>query len=235
MAKLTVLYDNYPFNESLKNEWGFSCLVEGFGKVVLFDTGGNAEVLENNFSRMEINPDRIDCVVISHMHWDHIKGLEWLVTANNHLEIYLPASAEDEYVQRLEEAGVKVERLAQRKMICESVITTGTFEHKIPEQALCLQTKEGVVVIAGCSHPGIVQMLQAITQVYQSKIELVMGGFHLKDHKTDQINEIVSEIKNLPINKIAPTHCTGDEAMAAFKNAWQDKFVQLGVGNTIQL
>lgn len=235
MVKLTIMYDNYSYNNSLKSEWGFSCLIEGYSKVVLFDTGGKADVLEENFECMKIDPEYIDCVVISHMHWDHINGLEWLAKANKNLEVYLPMSAEDEFVQRLEEGGAVVERVGQRKAICQRVLSTGTFENKIPEQALCLENDESLIVVAGCSHPGIVEMLQSITQVYGKKIDLVMGGFHLKDHKPDQIAEIVSGIKNLSVAKIAPTHCTGKEAIEAFKQCWQDNFVELGVGNIVKL
>ena len=235
MAQITVLYDNYKFDERLEDAWGISCLITGLDRTILFDTGGKAEVLQNNFEKMNVSPDSIDCVVISHMHWDHINGLEWLVKENSNLDIYLPASATDEYIDELKPNCKSVQRLAESKILCKGVYTTGTFEHDIPEQSLCVQTEKGLVVITGCSHPGIVRILKSVKERSGSNIEMVIGGFHLKAHQPDQIEQIVAEIKSLGVKKIGPTHCTGVEAIDASRQCWQENFVELGVGNKIVL
>lgn len=231
----TVVYDNYTNDEALQAEWGFACLIEGTEKTILFDTGGKPEVLAANCRALEVDPKKIDAVVISHMHWDHINGLEWLVKENNHLTIFLPDSAADEVVGDLKGKADQVERISEMKCLCGCVFSIGTLRHQIPEQALCLETSEGLVVITGCSHPGIVRILKTAKELSEQDICLAFGGFHLKGHSSEQIEGIIGEIKKLGVQKIGPTHCTGDAAIAMFKRAWGEDFVSMGAGKRIRL
>ncbi len=235
MATLTIMYDNYKYDETLQAEWGFSCLIETAGQTILFDTGGDAEVLEANFKKLNIDPNSIDTVVISHMHWDHINGLEWLVKANRHLEIFLPDSADEEFVKELQNKAESVTLVSQMKCICDFAFSTGTLQHQIPEQALCLETPEGIVVITGCSHPGIVRILKKARELSDREIYLAFGGFHLGGHTPEQIERIIDEFKALSVEKIGPTHCTGDTAIAMFKEAWGQDYIPMGVGKQLRL
>jgi 7,8-dihydropterin-6-yl-methyl-4-(beta-D-ribofuranosyl)aminobenzene 5'-phosphate synthase len=235
MVMLTIMYDNYKHDESLQAEWGFSCLIETAGQTILFDTGGDAEVLEANFKKLNIDPNSIDTVVISHMHWDHINGLEWLVKANRHLEIFLPDSAPDEKVQELQSKADSVTLVSQMQCICPGVFSTGTLQQNVPEQSLCVETPEGTLVIVGCSHPGIVRILKKAKELAGEEIYLVFGGFHLSGQSRGQIESIIKEIKELDVKKIGPTHCTGDTAIAMFKEAWGQHFVSMGVGKQLSL
>ncbi len=72
---ITILYDNYPFQKGLKTGHGFSCLIQGTEKAVLFDTGADAEALFQNFAALKLDPAHVDLVVISHTHGDHTGGL----------------------------------------------------------------------------------------------------------------------------------------------------------------
>jgi len=72
--QITIVYDNEA-NASLKSGWGFSCLIETEEKI-LFDTGDSGEKLIYNLRQLNIQPESIDAVVISHNHWDHTGGLE---------------------------------------------------------------------------------------------------------------------------------------------------------------
>jgi len=72
--RMVVIYDNNPYAEGLETAWGFSCLIEGTEKTILFDTGGNDSILMENIQRLGINPREIDLVVISHVHADHVGG-----------------------------------------------------------------------------------------------------------------------------------------------------------------
>jgi len=237
VVTLTITYDNYRHDEALQAEWGFSRLIEGAEQTILFDTGGKAKVLEANFKKLNIDPNKIETVVISHMHWDHINGLEWLVKANNHLKIFLPDSAPDEKVKELKGKAKEVVRVSEMKCICGGVFSTGTLRQEIPEQALCLETPAGIVVITGCSHPGIVRILKKAKELSDREIYFAFGGFHLGDHNPEQIESIIKEIKELGVKKIGPTHCTGDTAIAMFKKAWGQNYVSMGVGRhfTLQL
>lgn len=235
VVTLTVLYDNTVYKEGLQAEWGFSCLIEGTEKTILFDTGGKPDVLEANFRKLKIDPNLIDTVVISHLHWDHINGLDWLVRENPRLKILLPDSAPEETVKQLQQKADQVQRVTEKKCLCGGVFSTGTLPHQIPEQALCLETPEGLVVITGCSHPGIVRILKTAKELSNQKIRLAFGGFHLKGHTPEQVGDIIEEIRHLGVEQIGPTHCTGEGAIAAFKQAWGDDFIAMGAGRQIRI
>jgi 7,8-dihydropterin-6-yl-methyl-4-(beta-D-ribofuranosyl)aminobenzene 5'-phosphate synthase len=232
---LTVLYDNYKHDKSLRAEWGFSCLIETAEQTILFDTGGDADVLASNFEKLGADPNKIDTVVISHMHWDHINGLDWLIKENNHLKIYLPNSATAEKVKELQSKAESVTLVSEMKYIDECVFSTGTLQQNVPEQALCIETADGLVVITGCSHPGIVRILKKAKELSKKEICFAFGGFHLKGHNTEQIKEIIEEIKSLGVKRIGPTHCTGDKAIELFKQAWGYNYVSMGVGKQFSI
>ena len=87
---ITVIYDNRVFTDMCEAAWGFSCLVSGAERCVLFDTGGDGEMLMRNMGRLGIDPDSIDVVVLSHAHWDHTGGLGHLLEANGAVTILSP-------------------------------------------------------------------------------------------------------------------------------------------------
>ncbi len=91
----------------------------------------------------------------------------------------------------------------------------------VDEQAMYLVMKRGLVVITGCSHPGIVNVVTHAKKSTGSKIHMVIGGFHLGGASQDRIRKTMDSLKNLGVDRIAPLHCTGFEAM---KNI-SDRFV----------
>jgi 7,8-dihydropterin-6-yl-methyl-4-(beta-D-ribofuranosyl)aminobenzene 5'-phosphate synthase len=58
--KITIVFDNYLHNPELKTEWGFSCLIEGFEKNILFDTGSDGEILLENMQKLKLDPKKTD-------------------------------------------------------------------------------------------------------------------------------------------------------------------------------
>jgi 7,8-dihydropterin-6-yl-methyl-4-(beta-D-ribofuranosyl)aminobenzene 5'-phosphate synthase len=89
--RVTILYDAFGKNPSMTKAWGFSALVEYGGKRILFDTGGNAEIFEHNVRALGVDLTRLDFVVISHRHSDHLSGLNYLLRINPSVRIYAPA------------------------------------------------------------------------------------------------------------------------------------------------
>ena len=71
-----ILYDNQTVRSSLESGWGFSCLVDG---KILFDTGEAGPAMVKNLKEMEISPEEIEAVIVSHPHWDHTGGLKSLL------------------------------------------------------------------------------------------------------------------------------------------------------------
>lgn len=89
-AKITVLYDAFGKTRGMQKDWGYSALVEYEGKRILFDTGNNAETLERNAKAKNIDLSKLDFVVLSHRHGDHMGGLTYLLRVNPQVKIYAP-------------------------------------------------------------------------------------------------------------------------------------------------
>jgi 7,8-dihydropterin-6-yl-methyl-4-(beta-D-ribofuranosyl)aminobenzene 5'-phosphate synthase len=89
--RVTILYDAFGKVPGMTKAWGFSALVEYGGKRILFDTGGNAEILEHNVKALGVDLTKLDFVVLSHRHGDHISGLNYLLRVNPTVKIYTPA------------------------------------------------------------------------------------------------------------------------------------------------
>ncbi|MGD1061353.1 MAG: MBL fold metallo-hydrolase [Methanomassiliicoccales archaeon] len=89
------------------------------------------------------------------------------------------------------------------------------------EQAVYLTTRKGLVVIAGCAHPGIVNIVTHARKSTGSKVYMVLGGFHLANATQERVRKTMDALKNLGVDRIAPMHCTGFEAMKMIS----DRFV----------
>ncbi len=235
-ANLTVLYNNVPFDKELSLSWGFSCLLEGFQKTILFDTGHDGDILLNNMEKFKIDPKKIDTVVLSHLHSDHIGGLKDLLAKKGYNgEVYFPASFPDDlkdHITKLSKITVPVQRPQQ---ICKHVWTTGELGTTIKEQSLIIETQEGLIVITGCAHPGIVSIARFAKNYFNREIFLLLGGFHLFRSGEDHIQEVISELKSLGVKKVAPSHCTGDFAIRRFRKAWGKNFIDSGCGARLSL
>jgi 7,8-dihydropterin-6-yl-methyl-4-(beta-D-ribofuranosyl)aminobenzene 5'-phosphate synthase len=210
--KITIIYDNRTLRQDLKADWGFSCLVEMSGKKILFDTGANGEILLDNMKKLDLDAGGIDEIVISHEHWDHTGGLSALLDMNP-VRVYIPISCRSQYI-----AGdvIKVKDACE---IHENIFSTGEL-NKI-EQSLLLKSDKGLVVVVGCSHPGLESILNTAAR-FGNPIA-VIGGLHGFDQ--------FELIKDLEL--ICPTHCT--RHIAEIKSLYPDKYVEGGAGKIIEL
>lgn len=232
---IRVVYDNYVKTEGLTSDWGYAIVVEGLDKTVLFDTGQKSAIFESNFKKMGLNPDALDALVLSHEHEDHTGGIRSLARLRNGIPILLPYSFSDVFKKRMDSLGLKPVLVNEPARICANLYTSGEFDHQIPEQALVLNTKQGLVVMTGCSHPGIVEMLRAIKTAFKKDISTVFGGFHLLNKSDAEMNTIIAEMKALGVARCGATHCTGDKQIAMIKSAFGANYFELGVGNTIAI
>jgi len=105
----------------------------------------------------------------------------------------------------------------------------------IPEQALVIQTEQGLVIITGCAHPGIVAIIEQAQSLFGEPMHLVMGGFHLGDKSEAEIEAIINNFRRLEIQQAAPSHCTGEYAIARFAAEYGQDFIQVGTGSVIRL
>ena len=89
---LISVYDNYQVDPELKTAWGFATIIKTPQELILFDTGGNSGILLSNMKKLGINPSSIKKVVISHVHTDHIEGLEGFLDKNSNITVFIPRS-----------------------------------------------------------------------------------------------------------------------------------------------
>jgi len=141
VVRITVLYDNYPYKKGLKTGWGFSCLVEGTEKTILFDTGGDGSLLLNNLKELKIDPLSIDAVVLSHIHGDHVGGLWAFLQKNHRVVVYIPKSFPKGFKDRVKSSGSAVVEIDKPAKICEGVHSTGQLGRLIKEQSLIICTE----------------------------------------------------------------------------------------------
>jgi 7,8-dihydropterin-6-yl-methyl-4-(beta-D-ribofuranosyl)aminobenzene 5'-phosphate synthase len=109
----------------------------------------------------------------------------------------------------------------------------GTKELK--ELSLAVNTADGLILVVGCSHPGIERIVEAATAI-NPKIHLIAGGFHLVAATDDAIEKIVTALKDkFKVENIAPGHCTGEPTFAALKKAFGTRYVYAGLGTSLAL
>jgi 7,8-dihydropterin-6-yl-methyl-4-(beta-D-ribofuranosyl)aminobenzene 5'-phosphate synthase len=233
-GRLTILYDNNPYDYRLKSSWGFSCLIELDGKTILFDTGGDGEILLYNMRVLNKNPKTIDVVVLSHSHGDHTGGLWSILREKPTLKVYIPESFPQEFEQRVKKYGGEVVRVDASLEIDRGIYSAGEMDHGIKEQSLLIHTAEGMILITGCAHPGIVNILQKAKTIAKEDIYMVIGGWHLSSAGEREIKGIIEAFVRMGISKVAPCHCTGDRAMAMFKSEYGNNFIKAGVGSIIE-
>ena len=232
---ITILYDNNPYDERLKTAWGFSCLVERGDLTLLFDTGGDAPTLLSNMATLGLDPVEIDIIVLSHIHGDHIGGLGGILAVNEKVIVYLPRSFPASFKAQVKARAHLVE-VHEPMEIAEGIHTTGEMGKGIPEQSLVLVTKQRLVVITGCAHPGIVSIVKRTKEITGGEeVYLVMGGFHLGSASKAAIEGIFEDFRRLGVQKVAPCHCSGDLARSAFEKAYGENFVLAGVGRTLKI
>jgi len=231
---ITILYDNYPYDERLRTSWGFSCLVERSGLRVLFDTGGDSPTLLGNMEALGVDAGNLDAIVLSHIHGDHVGGLEGILAQNGETVVYVPQSFPTRFKSDVRSIARLVE-VGDPMRIAEGVHSTGEMGGGIKEQALIVSSAEGAIVITGCAHPGIVAIVTKAKEVSGEPIELVLGGFHLSGTGQAGIRSIVDDFRELGVHRVAPTHCSGDVARRMFREAYGDAFVAAGAGLRLEI
>ena len=233
--EIHVVFNNMPSKAGLNTAWGFACLIEGLDKTVLFDTGGNGDILLTNMRHLGLDPKSVDVVVLSHSHGDHTGGLHALLTRNPDVTVYMPESFPAAFQHEVKRLGAAVETISKPQRLFESAYSTGEMGGATREQALIVDTPRGLIVITGCAHPNVADMAERAKTYLGKNIYLLMGGFHLGGSSETEIQTIIKRLQALGVKKVAPSHCTGDTAMRLFREAWTDDFIEGGLGAVIEV
>lgn len=234
-VKIHVIYDNYVYKEGTQADWGFSILIEGLDKCILFDTGTKPEIFDANFKEMGLDASEIDEVFISHEHRDHFGGLEALLKMNPDVKVVVPETFGKNFFKIPEKTGTVTELISKPVQVCRGLYTTGVLGRSIPEQSLVLNTDQGLVVMTGCSHPGIINILEKVKKDFGREIFMVFGGFHLMNSTEKEINEIIEQMHQMGVQKCGATHCTGEQQINWFRHDFGENFVEMGTGNVITI
>lgn len=231
---ITIVYNNIAHDSRLTTDWGFGAYIEYHDQVILFDTGTNGQILLNNMQILELDPASVQAVVLSHAHQDHVGGLAAFLGVSSQPPVYLLSSFGVSFIQNTRQATEVIES-TPGQLIAEDMLTTGEVTGGIPEQALLIRTPQGLVIVTGCAHPGIVRIIEQAISLTGEPVHLVLGGFHLRDVSTSGINTILADFRRLGVQRVAPSHCTGDLATRLFAEEYGSDFIASGAGSIIIL
>ena len=234
---LITVYDNYQSNPVLQTGHGFSCLIKTNNKTLLFDTGANSETLLGNMEKLNIDINKIDTVILSHEHYDHIGGMSGFLEKNNKVEIYIPKSFLQSFKEEFKATSASVVDVYNPAEISSSVYSTGELETNIgiKEQSLIIATEKGLVIITGCSHPGIVNIVEKAKDLTGESIYFVLGGFHLSGASDFRLRGIINDFRRLGVEKVAPCHCSGDRCRELFEEEYSNDFIANGIGKIVEI
>ena len=218
MVKITIIYDNTAFKKDLQADWGFSALIEAENTPkILFDTGASGSILLSNMEKIGIDPKDIEEIFISHTHFDHMGGLRDFLKKNNQVKIYIPGDIPSNYKELI--GAKEVISIKEPFQIHENVFSTGELEGI--EQSMGIKTEKGIVLIVGCSHPYMGNILNTAKSF--GKLYAIIGGMH-------GFSEF-ELFKDLEL--ICPTHCT--QHKAKLKKLYPQKYIEGGAGRVVEI
>ena len=254
--KITVLSTMLVGDSAGLGEWGFSALVEADGHRILLDTGAHPETVLLNARDLNIDLSDVKEVILTHNHWDHVRGLmtlrrEMMKKNPSALSVahvgrgifYSRPSSQGEnndmiairkeyqasggkFMEHSEGAeifpgewltGPVPRKYPERNWSVSGKVQTpdGLIEDYIPEdQSLVLNTPQGLVVVTGCGHAGIVNILTyAAAEFPNQPVYGIVGGLHLFPASDEQLNWTGDKLKEFKVANLMGAHCTGIEAV----------------------
>ncbi|MBN1526401.1 MAG: MBL fold metallo-hydrolase [Candidatus Omnitrophica bacterium] len=236
--KLKILAEGSTKEERSVKHWGLSILI---GDDMLFDTFGKPDYVLEQLKRSGIDPDKIKHIAISHDDWDHITGLWKILERNNGATVYICPNFSPDVKEGIKKYGARFVEVDKPTGIKDGIYASGELRGgsrggiALPEQYLAVKTPKGVVVITGCAHPGIVEIVRHAKKNFGPEVRLLIGGFHLKDNPEDVNAGIVASIKKLGVRQVIPLHCTGSAAQELFAGEYGRDCIVMKEGQTVEI
>ena len=229
--KLIIVVDNYPDGE-LKTAWGLSILVKTPKNTILFDTGPDPSILRENLKKLGVDPSEIDFVVISHEHGDHINGLPYLAKVRPGLRVYVPKGT----AEKIRIRGLDIKEVDKTTKVAEGIAIIGWLYGPPAEEALAINVEgRGLVILVGCSHPGVVNIVAKAKTDLGIKPYLVLGGFHMIGASESACKETIKRLIELGVEKIAPIHCSGDRIRSILEKEFPQNWLKCHIGSVIEV
>ena len=270
-ARITVLYDAFGKDAAMTKDWGYAALVEINGKRILFDTGDDPAIFEKNVKAKGVDLTRLDFVVLSHRHGDHVSGLSYLLKVNPKVKIYAPkdglggifGSDIPSTFYRKDQAlpgemryyggtppeimklgtvlpGANIQLIDKTTEVTPGItlialISDAPGTRELKELSLAIDTPDGIVLVVGCSHPGIEAIVAEAIKI-NSHIHFLTGGLHLVTAQDPVIDEVASTLHDTyKVDFIAPGHCTGEPTFTLLQKAFGDRYLYAGLGTTLSV
>jgi len=236
--QIKTIFDKSTLDKNLHTGWGVSFLVDD---KILFDTGEKGEWLLENMRSLGVDIKKIEAAVISHDHWDHWGGLWDLLKERKGLKVYVCPGFSGEFKDKVKDAQAELIEAARFMEISRDIFITGEIAGDyhgkyMAEQALVLKTKNGLTVITGCAHPGILKMAENVKMEFPAEpMYLVLGGFHLMESDKRAIEIVAEDFKKMNIIKAGPTHCSGEMAEDIFRKYYGTDLVAIKVGQEVEV
>jgi 7,8-dihydropterin-6-yl-methyl-4-(beta-D-ribofuranosyl)aminobenzene 5'-phosphate synthase len=278
--KVTCVVDNAVCDHStFWGEHGLAFLIETkSGLMLLFDTGRSGTVLLHNLELLDIEPEAINTLAISHAHYDHTGGLPALLDQVAEITLYAhPDLFRERFSRRkeLKSVGLPLERevLEQRLAfqlsakpteILPGVWTTGEITDRAePEgrsahhlvrssssslrggtegwepdpyrddMALVLETGQGLVVLCGCCHAGLLNTLAHVRRTFGVDITAVAGGTHLLRADEAHLKRVIEVLRELGLPRLYLNHCTGQRAYVTLAQAFGEEVAPCPAGTSL--
>lgn len=189
------LVERHTASEALRGEAGVSYLIRADGLTLLFDSGlglgRGPTALETNAEDLGVRLEGIDCLVVSHLHADHVGGAasQFRHTFSLGLEQPVPRSLPAYVPTDMSHPHADVSVVQEARVIGPGVAVLPPLPRMlfwlgpIAEQALVVNVRgRGLVLVTGCGHPEIERMLAATERVVDAPVYAVIGGLHLPVH-----------------------------------------------------
>jgi len=236
-ARITTIVDNDVWKEGLASSWGLSFYVEAFTDdkkhSVLMDTSGSFQAFFNNASKLGLNLATIEAILISHWHGDHCGALSHVLSLlKPQTPVYVPS--ENSFgVKEIRGAGGVPIICCEPIEFVNGIMSTGEVVGGLSEHSLTINVKGiGLVVLTGCSHPGLVNVLKRAQKVSGvEKIHAVIGGFHLSS--ISEGLKMGEFLRKLNVRLVSPCHCTSDDSKQGIAKIMGNRYVKNGSGKAI--
>ncbi len=233
---LIIVVDNDPDPSGLlESAWGLSILVDTGSGYVLFDTGPSPSILKHNLMELGINPKQIVSIVISHLHGDHTGGLPYILKVHPGIPVYVPGKDSSYIVSEIRRYGGRPVLVYNTTRIMEGVYILGELYGPPWEESLLIISDKGPILLVGCSHPGIVRMVQEEINFTGRPPCLVIGGFHLLGYSYSECEGIAEKLIDLGVGKIAPIHCSGDTIKEVLDKLYPEHYLEAHTGSIIRI
>ena len=102
----------------------------------------------------------------------------------------------------------------------------------IDDQALYIESSQGIIVILGCAHSGVVNTINYVSKLTrQENIFAVLGGMHLLMASKERLEATADAFARYDVQIIGPCHCTGLKAITYLRSQFPDRFVECSTGS----